>query len=49
MFRVFNMGVGMVAVCDGDGVEAVKAAAPDAVVIGQVTERTGDEQVNITE
>ena len=49
MFRVFNMGVGMVAVCDSDGVEAVKTAAPDSVVIGQITERTGDEQVNISE
>lgn len=49
MFRVFNMGLGMVAVCDEEGVEVVKAAAPDALVIGQVTERAGDEQVILTE
>ena len=45
MFRVFNMGLGMVAVCDEAQVDAIVKAAPDAVVVGSVVERSGDEQV----
>ena len=47
MFRVFNMGLGMVAVCGEDGVDSMRRAVPDAVVVGKVVERTGDDQVTI--
>ena len=45
MYRVFNMGLGMVAVCDGDTLGLLQQAVPDALVVGQVTPREGDEQV----
>lgn len=45
MYRVFNMGLGMVAVCAAEQVDKVREAAPDAVVVGSVVERVGDEQV----
>ena len=45
MFRVFNMGLGMVAVCQDSSVDRIVDAAPDAVVVGRIVERTGDEQV----
>ena len=48
MFRVFNMGLGMVAVCCEDQMDPVLAAAPDAMVVGNVVERTGEDQVVFT-
>lgn len=45
MFRVFNMGLGMVAVCQDAQVDTILQAAPDAVVVGSVVERVGEEQV----
>lgn len=45
MYRVFNMGLGMVAVCDGDGAEALLSGIPDAVNVGRIVERTGEAQV----
>ena len=45
MYRVFNMGLGMVAVCREPDVDTVQAAVPDAVVVGQIVERAGGEQV----
>jgi phosphoribosylformylglycinamidine cyclo-ligase len=36
MARVFNLGVGMVAIVDRDAVDAAVAAAPEAYVIGAV-------------
>ena len=45
MFRVFNMGLGMVAVCQESSVDPIVDAAPDAVVVGRIVERTGDEQI----
>ena len=47
MFRVFNMGLGMVAVCQESGVASITQAAPDAVVVGSITKRTGDSQLLI--
>ncbi len=44
MLRVFNMGLGMVGVCASNDLDAVMAAVPDAVVVGDIVERTGDEQ-----
>ena len=47
MFRVFNMGLGMVAVCDEAGYAPLKEAFADALVVGEIVERTGQEQVLI--
>ena len=45
MFRVFNMGLGMVAVCPEENVAAFRRAIPDSMVVGQVVPRESDEQV----
>lgn len=42
MCRVFNMGLGMVAVCDDAGADAILAGIPDAVEVGQIVESTGE-------
>ena len=47
MYRVFNMGLGMVAVCSENQVSAFIEKVPDAVVAGRVVERGQDEQVII--
>ena len=48
MYRVFNMGLGMVAVCQEESIDQVLATASDAAVVGRVVERTGDAQVLFT-
>ena len=45
MFRVFNMGLGMVAVCPEANVSAFCDRIPDAITVGQVVRRDSDEQV----
>ena len=45
MYRVFNMGLGMVAVCEGDKVVPLQAAVPEARVVGHIIRREGDAQV----
>jgi phosphoribosylformylglycinamidine cyclo-ligase len=45
MFRVFNMGLGMVAVCDDAGAQALLGGISDAVDVGAVIERAGDVRV----
>ena len=45
MFRVFNMGIGMVAVCPKVGVEAFRQLIPEAIIVGQVIRRDSEEQV----
>ena len=42
MYRVFNMGLGMVAVCDNAGADALLAGVADAVEVGRIVERAGD-------
>ena len=42
MYRVFNMGLGMVAVCDDDGADALLAGVADAVEVGRIVERKGE-------
>lgn len=49
MYRVFNMGLGMVAVCREQDVSAVQQAAPDAVVVGRIVPRQGEDQVVLQE
>jgi phosphoribosylformylglycinamidine cyclo-ligase len=45
MYRVFNMGLGMVLACSEEGASAVRQALPEAKVVGRVVRRTGDESV----
>ena len=45
MFHVFNMGLGMVAVCPEANVPAFHDRIPEAIPVGRVTRRDGDEQV----
>ena len=45
MYRVFNMGLGMVAVCPEANVAKVLECLGDAVVIGKIIVRGGGEQV----
>lgn len=45
MYRVFNMGLGMVMVCPQDRVEAVLAGVSDAAVVGEVVVQSGDDRV----
>ena len=45
MFQVFNMGLGMVAVCDEQAVATIQDVIPDAQVVGRIVPRSGDGQV----
>ncbi|NQW24493.1 MAG: phosphoribosylformylglycinamidine cyclo-ligase [SAR202 cluster bacterium] len=45
MYRVFNMGLGMVAVCPEANVTKILECLPDAVVIGKMIPRGDGEQV----
>ena len=47
MYRVFNMGLGMVLVCDRGAVAEVTALAPGALVVGEVTRSSGNREVVI--
>lgn len=47
MYRVFNMGIGMVVVVSPDQVDAVRAMIPDATVIGAVVPRGDGDGVRI--
>ena len=49
MFRVFNMGLGMVAVCPEANVSAFCEKIPDAVPVGRVVCRDSEEQVILKE
>ncbi|MDP6455442.1 MAG: phosphoribosylformylglycinamidine cyclo-ligase [SAR202 cluster bacterium] len=45
MYRVFNMGLGMVLVCDPSEVDAVVNLVPDSMFVGEISSSSGDEQV----
>ncbi len=47
MFRVFNMGLGMVLACDPDSVGRIQAAVPDARVVGEVAHQGDGDPVVI--
>jgi phosphoribosylformylglycinamidine cyclo-ligase len=47
MYRVFNMGVGMMVVCAPSDVDKLLAAVPEAWVIGEVEKLRGEERVII--
>ena len=45
MFRVFNMGLGMVAICPENNVAAFRKMISESTVVGRVIRRDSDEQV----
>ena len=45
MYRVCNMGLGMVLVCDGANTDRVLASVPESRVVGEVTETVDDQRV----
>ena len=47
MYRVFNMGIGMVLICSPDNVKQVTQALPEVKIIGEVVEQKGEERVII--
>ncbi len=49
MYRVFNMGLGMVLVCSPEDAEAVRSSLPEAKVVGRVVAHSGGERVILQE
>jgi len=47
MYRVFNMGIGMVVICSPDNSAKLIKALPEAKVIGEVVKQTGESSVVI--
>ena len=45
MYEVFNMGLGMVAVCPEDNVSPFQEQVPDAQIVGRIVQREGDAHV----
>ena len=45
MYHVFNMGIGMVAVCAPESLQSFIAHLPEAKVIGEVVKQAGDKRV----
>jgi len=47
MYRVFNMGIGMVVICSPENVDHLTQALPEAKVIGEVVKQVGETRVVI--
>jgi phosphoribosylaminoimidazole (AIR) synthetase len=47
MYRVFNMGIGMVLVCSPDNADQLTKALPEAHIVGEVVKQKGEERVVI--
>jgi len=47
MYRVFNMGIGMVVICSPNDVDQLTQALPEAKVIGEVVKQKGEARVII--
>ncbi len=47
MYRVFNMGVGMLVICAPSNVDKLLAAIPKSWVIGEMVKQRGEERVSI--
>ncbi|MFH0942238.1 MAG: phosphoribosylformylglycinamidine cyclo-ligase [Chloroflexota bacterium] len=47
MYRVFNMGIGMVAICSPENVSRLTGQLPEIMVIGEVAKQKGDARVTI--
>ena len=48
MYRVFNMGLGMVGVCDQESVATILDTVPDAQVVGEVVAAQGQDRLYIS-
>ena len=48
MYRVFNMGIGMVLICSPGHVEEIIASAPEARLIGEVVKSRREEKVSVS-
>jgi phosphoribosylformylglycinamidine cyclo-ligase len=49
MYRVFNMGIGMVIICSPNDVDQLTQALPEAKIIGEVVKRKEEARVLINE
>jgi len=49
MYRVFNMGIGMVVICSPENVDRLTKALPEAKVIGEVVKQVGKARVVVKE
>ncbi len=47
MYRVFNMGIGMVFICSPDNADQLTKALPEAHIVGEVIKQRGQERVVI--
>jgi len=47
MYRVFNMGIGMVLICSPNDVDQLTQALPEAKIIGEVIKAEREERVII--
>ena len=47
MYRVFNMGIGMVLICSPDNADQLTKALPEAYIVGKVVEQRGEARVVI--
>ena len=47
MFHVFNMGIGMVVICDPGNAKSLKKVLKGAKVVGEVVKQTGEARVMI--
>ncbi|MFC1865655.1 phosphoribosylformylglycinamidine cyclo-ligase [Chloroflexota bacterium] len=47
MYRVFNMGIGMIMICSADNAAKIIKELPDAGIIGKIVKQAGAEQVII--
>ncbi len=47
MYRVFNMGIGMVVVCSPEAAGQITKALPDALTIGEILKRTTEDWIII--
>ena len=49
MYRVFNMGIGMVVICSPENVDRFTGQLPEAKIIGEVVKQVGEARVVIKE
>jgi phosphoribosylformylglycinamidine cyclo-ligase len=47
MYRVFNMGIGMVVICSPEHAGRITEALPEAKIVGEVVKQTGEARVII--
>ncbi|MGB2695343.1 MAG: phosphoribosylformylglycinamidine cyclo-ligase [Dehalococcoidia bacterium] len=47
MWRVYNMGLGLVLVCDASDADALRSLLPDALLVGEVTAAAGEPRVAV--